>query len=129
VGRAEQEPGILSNAKALGNTYHRRRIRLREIVELLKSAARPITRHEVIERLGVTPSSAFRTRLVLAKEGLVRVTHHREGTRHCDTAIIISGSNPPHQIRADALEARAQAPFIIPETMKSTSASMIRDWI
>lgn len=94
LGWIEQEPGLLWNAKAVGKTYRRRSIRFPEIIDFLKAATGPITRNDVIERLGVTPSSAFRTLSVLAKDGLVRVTHHREGAHHWDTYAWVESSAP-----------------------------------
>ena len=94
LGWIEQESGLLWNAKAVGKTYRRRSIRFPEIIDFLKAATGPITRNDVIERLGVTPSSAFRTLSVLAKDGLVRVTHHREGAHHWDTYVWVESSAP-----------------------------------
>jgi DNA-binding IclR family transcriptional regulator len=65
-----------------------------EIIEFLKAAKGPVTQNDVIERFGVTPSSAFRTLSVLAKDGLVRVTHHREGAHHWDTYTWVESSAP-----------------------------------
>jgi hypothetical protein len=94
LGYIEQEPGLPCNAKAVGKTYPRPSICFPEIIDFLKAATGPITRNDVIERLGVTPSSAFRTLSVLAKDGLLRVTHHREGAHPWDTYAWVVSSAP-----------------------------------
>ncbi len=94
LGWVEQEPGLRWNVQPMGKSYQRRLIRFPEIIHLLKTASGPLTRGEVIERLGVTPSTAFRTLTSLAKEGLVRMTHHREGAHHWDTYTWVESSAP-----------------------------------